>query len=115
MQSFISELRRRNVLRTAAFYIAAAWVLVQAATQILPFFDIPNWVVRWVVIAAVIGLPFVMLLSWYYELTPQGLKLESRITAEESLARQKSHKLDRWIIGVLVLAVVLLLSDRLAL
>ncbi len=105
MRSFIAELRRRNVLRVAAFYSAGAWVLVQAATQILPFFDTPNWVVRWVVMAAVIGLPAVMLLSWYYELTPQGLKLESRLTREDSAAREQSRKLNGRTIAALALAV----------
>ena len=114
MRSFISELRRRNVLKVAAFYCAAAWVLVQAATQIFPFFDIPNWVVRWVVIASIIGLPIVMVLSWYYELTPQGLKLESELTAADTAARDKSRKLNGRIIAALALAVVaaIALSDR---
>ncbi len=115
MQSFISELRRRNVLRVAAFYAAAGWLLVQVATQVFPFFDIPNWVVRVVVVAIALGFPAALALAWFYELTPQGLKLESEITPAESITRQTGRKLDRWIIGVLGLAVVLLLADKLVL
>jgi len=115
MQSFVSELRRRNVLRVAAFYAAAGWLLVQVATQVFPFFDIPNWVVRVVVIAIVLGFPAALALAWFYELTPQGLKLESEITPGESITRQTGRKLDRWIIAVLGLAVVLLLADKLVL
>ncbi|MFI4979194.1 MAG: hypothetical protein ACHQIO_02485 [Nevskiales bacterium] len=115
MQSFISELRRRNVLRVAAFYAAAGWLLVQVATQVFPFFDIANWVVRVVVVAIVLGFPAAMALAWFYELTPQGLKLESEITPAESITRQTGRKLDRWIIAVLGLAVVLLLADKLVL
>jgi len=114
MQAFISELRRRNVLRVAAFYAAAGWLLVQVATQVFPFFDIPNGVVRVVVIGIALGFPAVLLLSWLYELTPEGLKLESRIPPGESITRQTGRKLDRWIIAVLVLAVVLLVADKLA-
>ena len=77
--SFFNELKRRNVLRAAAFYSASAWLLIQVATQVFPFFAAPNWTVRWIVIAAVIGFPFAMLLSWFYEWTPQGLQRESEI------------------------------------
>ncbi|HZX69848.1 MAG TPA: hypothetical protein VFE77_03435, partial [Rhodanobacter sp.] len=61
MQSFLLQLRRRNVLRAAAFYAASAWLLVQVATQVFPFFHIAEWVVRWIVTAAVAGFPFAML------------------------------------------------------
>jgi len=111
MQAFILELRRRNVLRVAAFYAAAGWLLVQVATQVFPFFDIANWVVRVVVVAIVLGFPVALALAWLYELTPQGLKLESQITPGESITRQTGRKLDRWIIAVLGLAVVLLLAN----
>ena len=61
--SFFTELRRRNVLRAAAFYAASAWLLVQVATQIFPFFQIANWLVRWVIVAAAIGFPFWVLFA----------------------------------------------------
>ncbi len=77
MRRLIEELKRRNVLRAAAFYAAGAWLLVQVATQVFPFFDIPNWAVRLVVVAAIAGFPFAMLISWFYELTPQGFKRET--------------------------------------
>ncbi|MEY2539294.1 MAG: eukaryotic-like serine/threonine-protein kinase [Verrucomicrobiota bacterium] len=110
--NFFSELKRRNVLRAAAFYAASAWLLVQVATQVFPFFHIAEWVVRWIVIAAAIGFPFAMLFSWFYEWTPQGLQLESEISPNESITRQTGKKLDRWIIAILALAVVLLLADK---
>ena len=72
--SFFVEMQRRNVLRAAAFYAAAAWLLIQVATQVFPFFDIPSSVVRIVVVAAIIGFPVAMVLAWFYELTPEGLK-----------------------------------------
>ncbi|MDB5987177.1 MAG: hypothetical protein JWR16_2230 [Nevskia sp.] len=111
MHAFISELRRRNVLRVAAFYAAAGWLLVQVATQVLPFFDIPNGVVRMVVVAIALGLPAALAFAWFYELTPQGLKLESEIAADASITRQTGRKLDRWIIALLGTAVVLLLAN----
>jgi TolB-like protein/Flp pilus assembly protein TadD len=111
--SFLAELQRRNVHRAAMFYAAAAWLLVQVATQVFPFFDIPNSTVRIVVIAVMIGFPFALLFSWFYEWTPQGIKLESEIDRSVSVTRQTGKTMDRWIIAVLGVAVVLLLTDKL--
>jgi TolB-like protein/Tfp pilus assembly protein PilF len=113
--SLIAELKRRNVHRAAVFYAGAAWLLVQVATQVFPFFDIPNWAVRIVIVAALIGFPFAIVFSWLYEWTPQGIKLESEVDRSGSTTRQTGKKLDRWIIAVLILAVVLLMADKLVL
>jgi hypothetical protein len=113
--SLFVELKRRNVFRAAAFYAASAWLLVQVATQVFPFFHIAEWVVRWIVIAACIGFPFAMLFSWFYEWTTHGLQLESEIAPNESITRQTGRKLDRWIIAILAVAVVLLVADKLVL
>src|SRR5882672_7672445 len=113
--SLFAELKRRNVFRAAAFYAASAWLLVQIATQVLPFFHIAEWVVRWIVVAAAIGFPFAMVFSWFYEWTTHGLQRESEVAPNESVTRESSKKLDRWIIAILVLAVVLLLTNQFAL
>ncbi len=110
-RSFFAELKRRNVLRAGALYIGAAWALSQGVAQLLPVFDFPNWVVRWIVIAAIIGFPFAMLFSWFYEWTPHGIQRESEVAQDASVARQTGKTLDRWIIAVLSLAVVLLLAN----
>jgi len=70
MRSIFSELKRRHVYRTAAFYAAAAWLLVQVATQVAPYFDMPTWSVRLVIVACVAGFPIAVLLSWFYEWSP---------------------------------------------
>jgi TolB-like protein/Flp pilus assembly protein TadD len=110
--SLIAELKRRNVYRAAVFYAASAWLLVQVATQVFPFFHIAEWVVRWIVVAAVVGFPFLLAFAWFYEWTPEGLKRESDVAAAESITHHTGKKLDRWIIAVLGAAVVLLLTDR---
>ncbi|HEY6985907.1 MAG TPA: hypothetical protein VH375_07480 [Rhodanobacteraceae bacterium] len=112
MRSFVSELRRRNVIRAGAFYAASAWLIVQVATQVFPFFDVPGWTVRWIVIAAAIGFPFLLGFAWFYEITPQGLKRESEVDRSESITRQTGRKLDRWIIAVMAVAIVLLLANQ---
>jgi serine/threonine-protein kinase len=112
MERFLSELKRRNVLRVAAFYAAAGWLLVQIATQVLPVFDVPTWTMRIVVVAVVLGFPFALVFSWFYELTPGGLKRENEIDRSQSITRSTGRKLDRWIIGVLAAAVVALLANQ---
>jgi TolB-like protein/lipoprotein NlpI len=110
--SLFAELRRRNVFRAGAFYLAAAWLLAQVVTQILPVFDAPSWLLRWVIAALVVGFPFWIAFAWFYEFTPQGLKRESEVEPHESITHQTGRKLDFAIIGVLAVAVVLLVTDR---
>ena len=112
MKQFFSELKRRNVLRVAAFYAAAGWVLVQVATQVLPLFDVPTWTLRVVVVAVVLGLPFVLVFSWFYELTSEGLKRENEVDRSQSTTRATGRKLDRIIIAVLLVAVAALLANQ---
>jgi TolB-like protein len=72
--SFFSELKRRNVYKVAVAYAIVGWLLVQIATQVFPFLEIPNWVVRLVIILVAIGFPIALIIAWAFELTPQGIK-----------------------------------------
>lgn len=113
MERFLAELRRRNVLRVAAFYAATGWLLVQVATQVLPVFEVPTWTLRAVVVAVLLGFPFALVFAWFYEITPEGLKRESEVDPAQSIGRQTGRKLDRLIIAVLAAAVVVLLANQL--
>ena len=77
VKQFFVELKRRKVYRVAVGYIVVAWVLVQVATQVFPFFHTPEWVVRRIIVVALIGFPFWLVLAWFSEWTSQGLKRES--------------------------------------
>ena len=74
MKSFFAELKRRKVHRVAIAYAIAAWLLIQIATQVFPFFEIPNWAVRLIVLVLVLGFPIALTLSWIFDLTPQGIR-----------------------------------------
>ena len=74
MKSFFVELKRRKVYRVAVAYAVAGWLIVQIATQVFLFFEVPNWTVRLVVIALVLGFPIALLLSWMFDITPQGIR-----------------------------------------
>ena len=109
--SLLSELQRRNVPRAAVLYAGAVWALAQGLAQLLPLFGDYGWIARWFVIAGAVGFPFWVAFAWFYEFTPQGLKRESGIAPNDSIAHSTGRKLDKWIIAVLVVAVVLLLTN----
>jgi len=111
-RSLFAELRRRNVLRAAAFYIAAVWALAQGIAQLGPAFGMPDWGTRWFVIACGVGFPFWIAFAWLYEFTPEGLKRERDGAPGEPASRRTGRKLDVAIIAVLAVAVVLLVTDR---
>src|SRR6476659_3238667 len=72
--NFFAELKRRNVYKVAVAYAIVGWLLIQIATQVFPFLEIPNWVVRLVIALVAIGFPIALLIAWPFELTPQGIK-----------------------------------------
>ncbi len=86
---------------------------MQVASQIFPFFEIPNWAVRLVVLALIIGFPVAVILAWAFELTPEGIKREEDVDLGSSITRKTGRKLDFFIIAVLVLVIGLLLFQRL--
>ena len=96
--NFFAELKRRNVYKVAVAYAVVGWLLVQVATQVFPFFEIPNWSVRLIVLGIVIGFPIALVIAWAFELTPQGLKR----TEDVDLAAQGSRKSHAWIYVVIV-------------
>ena len=108
-RSLLEELKRRHVWRVAVAYAIAAWLLVQIATQVFPFFSIPNWVVRVVVLLLVLGSPVVVALAWVYEVTPEGIRRTEPAGSPEARPvhqhRSVGQKLNAIIIIVLVLAV----------
>jgi hypothetical protein len=73
-KNFFGELKRRNVYKVALAYAVVAWLLIQVATQVFPFFEIPNWVIRLVIMLIAIGFPIALLLAWAFEAAPEGIK-----------------------------------------
>jgi TolB-like protein len=103
------ELKRRNVFRVGAAYLAAAWLLLQVADMVLANFDAAPWMIQAAIFAAALAFPFVLILAWLYELTPDGIRAESEVEANGVIGFT-GRKIDFVIIGVLVLAVGFLLA-----
>ncbi len=103
-RNFFAELKRRNVYKVAVAYAVVAWLLIQVATQVFPFFDIPNWAVRVVLLLLALGFPVALVLAWAFEITPEGIKRESEIAPDESITQHTGRKLIGITIAVAVAA-----------
>ena len=101
--SFFAELKRRNVYKVAVAYIVAGWALAQGLAQVLPVFNVPNWVIQLLVVLIVMGLPIALGLAWAYELTPEGIK---RTTEVHYTASAPAHKKRAWLYVVIIGAFV---------
>jgi len=110
--TFFQELKRRNVFRAGIAYVVGAWILLQIVDFVLDAISAPNWIVQVFILAAAVGLPVVLIVSWIFELTPEGLKRESEIDRTKPIAAHTGHKLDRAIIAFLVIAVLILAGER---
>jgi len=97
--NFFAELKRRNVYKVAVAYAVVGWLIAQIATQIFPFLEIPNWVVRLVIVLIAIGFPIALVIAWAFEATPEGIKRTEVADAIPAVARQKKHA---WIYVVVV-------------
>jgi TolB-like protein/Flp pilus assembly protein TadD len=85
MKGFFAELKRRKVYQVAAAYLVGAWLVIQVATQTLPFFEIPNWGVRVIIVTAVLGFPVSVFLAWIYDITPSGIKRTEDLPAADEI------------------------------
>src|SRR5712671_5125096 len=101
-RTFFTELKRRRVYSVAVAYLVVTWLLIQVATQVFPFFNIPNWIVRLVVLLAIIGFPIAVVCAWAFEITPEGIKLEEDV--DRRITRTTGRKLTALVVIVAVLA-----------
>src|SRR6195256_2360559 len=111
-RNFFAELKRRNVVRMAGLYLVGAWLLTQVASTVLPTFDVPSWALRGLIITLALGFVPAVILSWVFELTPQGLKRDAEVPPEQSIAPQTARRMDHMIIAVLVLALGYFAFDK---
>jgi len=111
--SLYHELKRRNVFRVAIAYLALAWLLTEVAGTLFPAFGIPDWGVRFMVIVFVLGFAPALIISWVYEITPEGLKREKDVVRDASITYLTAKRLDGFTIGLIVVALAFILADRL--
>ena len=104
MKEFFAELKRRNVYKVAVAYAVVSWLLLQAASIFFPAFDAPAWVMKIFIIVVIFGFPVALIFSWAFEITPEGIKLESEIEQSKSIARRTGRKIVAVTIALAVVA-----------
>jgi TolB-like protein/Tfp pilus assembly protein PilF len=110
--SFFAELKRRNVLKVGMAYLALGWLVVEVASTVTPLLHLPAWLPTVVLWTGIAGFPLVIVFSWIYEFTPEGIRREGEVVAPASGARRTARWLDYTIFGVLALAVIVFALHR---
>jgi len=110
--NLFSELKRRNVLRVAAAYIVTSWLIVQVVETLFPVYGLSEAAIRLVVnILAIVMIP-VLVVSWFFEITPEGLRRETELLTAGPAPRHATRKIDRAILAVLAVAVIYFALDK---
>jgi adenylate cyclase len=104
IDNFFAELKRRNVYKVAVAYAVVSWLLIQAASIFFPAFDAPPWVMKIFIIVIIFGFPVALIFSWAFEITPEGIKLESEIEPNKSITAHTGRKIVAVTIAVAVVA-----------
>ena len=97
-KNFFGELKRRNVYKVAVAYAVVGWLLIQIGTQVFPFFEVPNWGIRLIVLLIAAGFPIALILAWAFELTPEGIKR----TEDADLVAPGASRKRSWIYVVVI-------------
>ncbi len=105
--SFVAELRRRSVFRVAAAYLVVGWLLTEVLTTILPTLGAPDWAARAVILIFAFGFIPAVILSWFYELTPDGIKRDHEVDHDDQASGKTRRKLDHIAVAAAVVLIIL--------
>jgi hypothetical protein len=108
--NFFSELKRRNVYKVAVAYAVVGWLVIQVTATIFPALHLPNGLTTAVVVLVLVGFPIALVISWAFEMTPEGMKRTADVSADEirSMPYWSKRKFAAFIVGVVVIAAGLL-------
>src|SRR5438093_9996354 len=104
INNFLAELKRRNVYKVAITYAVVAWLLIQAASILLPTFEAPSWVMKAFVVLLAFGFVMSVMISWAFEATPEGLKRTENVPTDAALPTWNPRKFATFIVVVAVMA-----------
>jgi hypothetical protein len=110
--SVFSELKRRNIFRVGLLYAIASWIILQVTDVGVSLVHIPTWVGKLIFVLLTVGFPLILIFSWVYEITPDGLKKESNVDSGRSITDKTAGKLNCALIVLFVLAVTGFVVDR---
>ena len=112
LKKILLELKRRNVIKTAVVYLVVTWMIIQVGSIILPTFKVPDYIMQYIVVVAIIGFPFWLVFSWIYDITPDGLKKTSDNVEVNTEVNLKIGKQLNFIITTSLSIAVILLAMR---
>lgn len=112
MNKLFDELKRRNVFRVVIAYLVASWLVIQVADIVLDAILAPAWVMQVFLLVVALGFPCVLIISWAYELTPEGLKRESEVDRTQSITPDTGRKLNLITIGLLISVLLVVGVER---
>ena len=110
--SVFSELKRRNVFRVGLLYVTASWIVLMVTDVGVSLLHIPTWVGKLILVLLTVGFPLILIFSWAYEITPDGLKKESNVDRGRSIVDKTAGKLNCALIVLFVLAITGFVVDR---
>jgi hypothetical protein len=110
--SVFSELKRRNIFRVGLLYVIASWIILQVTEVGVSLVHIPTWVGKLILVLLTVGFPLLLIFSWVYEITPDGLKKESKVDSGRSITDKTAGKLNCALIVLVVLAVTGFVVDH---
>ena len=110
--SIFRELKRRNVIRMAVLYAVAAWLIMQVAEVIIALANLPEWIGPSILGLLAVGFPIALIVSWFFELTPEGISLENDVAAAESVTHVTGRRLDFLVISLLCAGLILFAYDK---
>ena len=105
MNRFLKELRRREVFRSAGLYVGVSWILIEGASVVLPAFEAPEWAMRAIIIAAIVGFPIMLVLAWIYDVSSEGIEVQPDAT-DTVIIPFGGRRMDFAVIGLLSVALV---------
>lgn len=111
--SFVDEIKRRNVAKVAVLYLIAAWLILQVAELLFDAIGVPEEFLRFIIAVVILGFPLVLIFSWVYEVTPEGIKREKEIDRSQSITAETGQRINRMIVVLLVLTIAVVALDRL--
>jgi TolB-like protein/Tfp pilus assembly protein PilF len=111
--TFIEELKRRNVVRMAVLYLVTSWVILQVADLLFDAMELPAAWARGVLALLILGFPLVLVFSWIYEMTPEGIRREKDVDRSQSITHQTGRRISILTVVLLVLAIAIVAIDRL--
>lgn len=110
--SFITELKRRNVVKVASVYMVTAWLILQVIAVVSPYLKLPTAFGTGVTVVLIIGLPVACIFAWAFELTPEGVKPTRKVPDEVSIAHETGQKINRLLITLIVLLIAYVAVDK---